>query len=576
MGKQQKALVHDRSINDRCGSMALMRIAIAQVSPQLGGIETNTEQLLAAALQARLQGADLLVTSELALQGYPPRDLLYEPQLVQESMQALAYLQRHTPLPMLVGSIVSAQGDPLKPSHALSNGALWLAEQQIVACHRKCRLPFYDIFDDMRYFVPGQQPTHVTFGPHQFHITICEDIWGHLPAWQERVVANPIGPIDAVQSAAIFNLSASPFSLGKQQERCHAAKMITQNSGKALLYVNQVAAYDRIVFDGASFALNPQGQVTYQAPAFAVTQDLVTFDGTSFQGQQHQLATSWQAEATQAICLGLQRFFSAHKFQKVILGLSGGIDSALTAALAVMALGKDKVEAVRLPSPFTSEHAMEDGQASATLLDIPLRTISITPAFNASQQSLALAWQSAGTTLENLQARLRGLMLMALANAEHALLLTTSNKSEIAVGYATLYGDMCGGLNLIGDLYKTEVFALAHYLNSLQPMIPVRSIEKAPSAELKPNQQDTDSLPPYDLLDPILQQIIDHKASPSQLRKQFATFDWTDKIYRLVRQSEHKRWQMAPSLRLRQQAFGEGWRYPITHNYQDFSASKAT
>ena len=537
-----------------------MKILAAQLNPRVGDLTENTARILAALELARTSRADLVVTPELALTGYPPRDLLDRPRLHEAIASSLITLTRATlngPA-LLVGLPLH---HPTRP-HQLQNAALLIEDGRLLARHNKLLLPSYDVFDEARHFLPGDALTAVTFRGRRLLLSICEDLW----ACDDPTLAARYGrdPLDDAQPAdLLINLSASPFARGKLERRLHTLAVASAKLQTPILYLNQVGANDELIFDGTSLIMLPDGHAKQLAPPFheaAVTFDLDRLHETP------NLTVSDPVERTlQALLTGIRDYFRKTGFSRALLGLSGGIDSALTAALAVRALGPDNVIGLLMPSHFSSQGSLDDATALARNLGIETHTIPIEPAFVALRDTLQPSFQNQtqGLTEENLQARIRGILLMAHANHHNALLLTTGNKSELAVGYCTLYGDMCGALAPIADLTKGRVWQLARHLNRDGIVIPVNSIEKPPSAELRENQTDQDSLPPYEILDLIVEAYVERERSPDDLIQDGFDPDTVARVTRLIDLSEHKRRQTPPVLRITEKAFGTGRRYPI-------------
>ena len=550
-----------------------MRFAIAQYNPIVGDLRGNLDRLLAAAANAAQAGADLFVAPELALVGYPPRDLVDRPGFVQDALHMVNRLIYEAPMPMLVGAIVAATGDPRSSAGRVANGAILAHAGQVLACHRKQLLPSYDVFDEGRYFTPGNAPTVVHLNNVALGISVCEDVWNDKEYWQpRRYESDPIAEEVAQGAEVLVNISASPYDRHKPEERLAMLKALVRRHRRPLLYVNQVGGNDSLLFDGRSLALNADGELTWRAAAFKEVLAVTRWVDRSIAGDLTAEPSCWQEEATEALCLGLRDYLRKCGFTDVVLGLSGGIDSALTAALAVRALGPRHVRGVAMPSRYSSQGSLKDAQELADNLQIRCDVVPIEPVVEAFRAALAesFAGLAEDATEENLQARIRGTLLMAYANKFGSMLLSTGNKSEIAVGYCTLYGDMSGGLAPLSDLYKTEVYALARYFNASHgvAIIPDSSINKAPSAELRAGQTDQDSLPPYELLDAILKGYVDDVASPATLIARGHPAEIVHRIAALVERSEHKRRQMAPGLRVSRKAFGEGRRIPVAQRYR--------
>ncbi len=534
--------------------------AILQLNPTVGDLEGNARLIRSAAQTAAEQGAAWAVTAELALWGYPPRDLLLRPAFVAQSWQILQQLAQDLPIPVLVG--VAMMGDQ-PHQHRLYNSAAWLTDGQIQQTIHKHRLPTYDVFDERRYFSPGdptQNPV-IEWQGWRLGVTICEDIWpGDYPfdPLQHLWALHQQHPLDLV-----INLSASPYSRGKATKRQHLRQHLQARYPWPWLYVNQVGANDHLIFDGHSWAATASG--LQQAPAFKTS--VTCIDWQQLPNVQAAKASETTPDPDQdiyqALVLGLRDYVHKCGFERVVLGLSGGIDSAVVAVLAVEALGSDAVLGIRLPSPYSSEGSLTDAAALADRLSIRLETLPINDLLHTSLQSLA-AFQPTGITEENLQSRLRGLLLMAIANQEQRLVLSTGNKSELAVGYCTLYGDMSGALAPLGDLYKTQVYALAAAINRQAARIPTAILTKPPSAELRPDQKDSDSLPDYAILDPILQGLIEERQTAAELiAAQIAPAAVINRVASLMQRSEFKRQQAPPALRVSPSAFGSGWRMTI-------------
>lgn len=556
-----------------------MHIVVAQFNAIIGDLAGNVRRLLAAAEHAKAKGADLLVAPELALTGYPPRDLLDRPAFIREAVNALADLVDVAPMPMLVGAIVAHKGNPLDLTSRFANGAVLMNAGSIVACHRKQLLPNYDVFDEARYFVPGDGPTLVRLGETCLGITVCEDIWSDKEGQQNpRYLRDPVAEAVGEGAELILNLSASPYDRKKPADRLALLRTLATRHRRPILYVNQTGAHDSIIFDGRSVAVDASGEVGMRAPAF--TETLVDVHYTpgkddkaagTLTGELAAESSGWEEDVCRALTLGIDDYVRKCGFHQVILGLSGGIDSAVVATLATLALGPSRVIGVAMPSRFSSAHSLDDARALAKNLGIRLDEVGIEPMVEAFEGALRPAFANRPRDLaeENLQARIRGTLLMAYSNKFGPLLLTTGNKSELAVGYCTLYGDTNGGLAIISDLYKTEVYALAHHLNAAagRELIPASTLTKPPSAELRENQTDSDSLPPYEELDALLRGYIDEALAVDELVGRGFARPMVERIISLVQKSEYKRRQMAPGLRISRKAFGEGRRLPLAQHW---------
>ncbi len=549
-----------------------MLIAAAQLNPTIGDLGANVDRLLAAHAEARARGAACVVAPELAVTGYPPRDLLDSPEFVRDAVAALARLARevHGP-PLICGAVVASRGEPLHPDGRIANGALLLRDGRVEACYRKALLPTYDVFDETRYFAAGDEPVVVEVGGSRIGLTLCEDIWNDKDYWRvPRYTYDPVSA--AVQAGAelVLNLSASPYDRDKFSERLRIITALARRHGRPVLYVNQVGGNDSLIFDGRSLATDARGRVTWQLPAFRELVAYAELTGGRIEGDEASLPATWEMDVIEALTLGLKDYVRKCGFSRVVLGLSGGVDSALTAVLAARALGPEQVIGLAMPSRYSSKGSQDDAQDLARRLGIRLDTIAIEPVFKAylDQLAPAFAGRRVDVTEENLQARIRGALLMAYSNKLGALLLTTGNKSELAVGYATLYGDMCGGLAVISDVYKTDVYALARHLNASDPApIPEASLTKPPSAELRPQQTDQDSLPPYADLDAVLAGHIDRSLGVQDLIAAGHAPELVRRVVGMVERAEYKRRQMPPGLKVSRKAFGEGRRLPIAQGY---------
>ncbi|MDD3759392.1 MAG: NAD+ synthase [Acidithiobacillus sp.] len=531
-----------------------MRIALAQCNPRVGDVAGNAALLLQLAREAQAQGAALLVAPELVVSGYPPEDLLLRNDFLDCCAQALETLARDCPLPLLVGH-------PLRRDGRLYNAASLLRGGRIEGSYAKHCLPNYQVFDEKRYFHPGDDELIFTLEGLRVALRICEDLWcNELPLLSEPSTAD-----------AVIVLNASPFHRAKQAERERVAARRAREAGAAVLYANLVGGQDELVFDGASFAVDTRGQVIARAPAFASELLMLEVEVSSKQWQGGPVAPELSpvAEVYTALQIGLRDYVQKNGFSSVVLGLSGGIDSALTLALAADALGAERVHALILPSRYTAAMSIEDAEAEARKLGVGYDIIPIDGLFDAYLETLApvFAGRAADVTEENLQARIRGALLMAYSNKFGQLLLSTGNKSEMAVGYATLYGDMAGGFALIKDCPKTLVYELARYRNGQGEVIPPRVLERAPSAELAPDQTDQDSLPPYGVLDAIIHAYIERGEGRTEIIARGFPAATVERTLRLIDRAEYKRRQAAPGVRISPLAFGKDRRYPISNGF---------
>jgi len=544
-----------------------MKIAIAQINPTVGDITGNQAKIISNLNQAAELGAELVVFSELALIGYPPKDLLLKPRFIEDNLTALKNIASHCrQTAALVGFVSPHQGNTGK---ALHNAAALLYQGQIAATYYKQLLPSYDVFDERRYFESAPSKQVIEFQGLRLGLTICEDIW-QKPCPDSRPLydTNPVSELAQLNIDLVLNMSASPFVTDKHKFRRELFSQQCRQYQLPLIYVNQVGGNDELVFDGCSCAFDNQGQLLAQARAFQ--EDLLLLDIPSPQSARREELPTGIASVHQALVLGLGDYVRKCNFKSVLLGLSGGIDSALTAALAVEAVGSDKVLGVAMPSRYSSGHSISDAEQLAANLGIEFCTIPIEKPHFAMEDLLRpyFADRPADITEENIQARIRGNILMALSNKFGHLLLTTGNKSELAVGYCTMYGDMAGGLAVISDVPKTMVYDLARYINRDREIIPASTISKPPSAELRPDQKDQDSLPPYSQLDRILHRYVEQEQSLDEIIQAGFAPQTVARILNLVDRSEYKRKQAAPGLKVTSRAFGFGRRMPIAQNYQ--------
>ena len=552
-----------------------MRIALAQINPTVGDLVYNERLTIDAINRARDVGANLVVFPELSVTGYPPKDLLMKPQFIEDNRQVVKRIAAHARgIEAVIGY---AEINENLIGRALYNAAAVLKDGRVASQHFKTLLPTYDVFDETRYFEPGPKSLRnqlVDIVGKRVGLSICEDLWN-----DERLIArrlyheNPIADLNAAGAKLMINCSASPFVVGKQNFRIKLFGEQAKQSGAPLIYVNQVGGNDELIFDGCSMVIDADGKVVAQAKDFEEDLLIVDWNETGFVPATSIHKNPADLEAIyRALILGLRDYVRKCGFSSVVLGLSGGIDSALVCALAVAALGREKVMGVAMPSRYSSDHSVDDARKLAKNLGISFHTVAIQPAHIALEQMLhpIFAGKTADLTEENMQARLRGNVLMSISNKFGSLLLTTGNKSEVATGYCTLYGDMCGGLAVISDVPKTTVWALSRWINENagREIIPWNSITKPPSAELRPNQVDQDSLPPYEILDAILFRLIEEDKSLSQIIAEGYDPQTVLRVTKLVDRSEYKRRQMAPGLKVTSRAFGVGRRVPIAQNYQ--------
>ncbi|WP_426414832.1 NAD+ synthase [Aestuariirhabdus sp. LZHN29] len=533
-----------------------IRIAMAQLNTLVGDIPGNTQRLIDAAEDARdrLQ-ADLILFPELALCGYPPEDLLLRMSMLGRVNQGLERLRAVKGIHLVVGL-------PGEKDGQLYNQAVVLRDGELLGRYSKQHLPNYQVFDEKRYFVEGTDPLVIDCLGTRMAITVCEDIWHPEPAAQAQ----------ALGAKLILNINASPFHLNKLQQRLDVVARRCADSALPVIYINQVGGQDELVFDGSSFAMNADGDVAVSAPSYEEGLFLVEYDPVSsrlLEGDCAQKPSS-VASAYQALVCGVRDYVTKNGFKGVVLGLSGGVDSALTLAVAVDALGAERVEAVMMPFRYTSQMSLEDAEEEANTLGVRYKVLPIEPMFDAFMATLAPEFEGTArdTTEENLQARCRGVLLMAISNKKGCLVLTTGNKSEMAVGYATLYGDMAGGFDVLKDVPKSMVFELCDYRNSLSPAIPQRVIDRPPSAELAPDQVDEDSLPPYEVLDHMLELYVEQDLSAEAIIAQGFDKEAVYRVLRMVDINEYKRRQAAIGVRITSRGFGRDRRYPVTSGWK--------
>jgi NAD+ synthase/NAD+ synthase (glutamine-hydrolysing) len=543
-----------------------MKIALAQLNPTVGDFAGNSAKILDFAQRSLQKGADLAVFSELCLCGYLPLDLIERPHFIARNERELASIAKQLPLPAIIGYAAHATGTTGKPA---ANAAALLANGKIEFVQHKMLLPTYDVFDESRYFQPATSQNVFLFGGQRLGITICEDIWNDKTFWAKRLYdRDPVSELAAQQTSLIINISGSPYTIGKRTLRTDMLRSLAKSHGLPVVYVNQVGGNDSLVFDGGSAVVMPDGGIAAQAKSF--DEDLVLFDTVTGSGEIHTQPSAELDHVLQALICGTRDYVRKSGFQAVVVGLSGGIDSSVVAAIAVAALGHENVLGVSMPGPYSSEGSRKDARHLADNLGIKFLTIPITDVFQAYKLTLANAFSGRpeDVTEENLQARVRGNLLMALSNKFGSMVISTGNKSEMAVGYCTLYGDMAGGLAMLSDVPKTMVYALVDYINRDRELIPRASVEKPPSAELRPNQTDQDSLPPYEILDQILKSYIEELKCPEEIAKEFSIdIGLVRSIAAKFDRNEYKRRQAPPGLKITSRAFGLGRPFPIVQKF---------
>jgi NAD+ synthase (glutamine-hydrolysing) len=547
-----------------------MRVALAQINPTIGDFAENARLIVRDAREAARRGADVVVFPELALTGYPPRDLVEKPSFLTRSEMELEKLARETAdlsLSLIVGFVARSRAETGK--RALNSAAV-MQGGQIVFRQSKMLLPNYDVFDEARYFRPAEREDLCTISGRRVALTICEDAWNDRQFWKQRLYTrDPVEELFGAGAEAMICVNASPYQMGKREVRRSIYRSAARRYAKPVVYVNQVGGNDQLVFDGSSFAMNGAGEIVATARSFA--EDLVIADLETGEGDRNESFTDECEAVYEALVIGTRDYIRKCGFARVLIGLSGGIDSALTAALAVEAVGKENVTGVGMPGPYSSEHSLTDAREMAIRLGIQFEVVSISGVYQRFLQELAPLFQdrTEGVTEENLQSRLRGVTLMALSNKSGALVLTTGNKSELAVGYCTLYGDMCGGLAVISDVPKTMVYSLSRIANRrLGNAIPESVFTKPPSAELRADQKDTDSLPEYAVLDRILEGYIEQMRTPGEIAgSEGLDLKLVQEIVNKVDRNEYKRQQAAPGLKVTTKAFGIGRRMPIAQRF---------
>lgn len=543
-----------------------MRIALAQINIHVGNFSGNLEKMLHYVAEAKQKGADLICFPELSTCGYPPRDFLEFDDFIRSADDCILALAKAAQgIAIIAGSPTR---NPDKEGKDLFNSAYFLADGTVAQVQHKALLPTYDVFDEYRYFEPAREFHPIDFMGKRIALTVCEDIW-NVGNENPLYTICPMDELSKEGPDLMINISASPFAYDHGDERIHVIRANVERYGVPVFYVNHIGAQTELIFEGGSLVVSPNGHVFDEMPYFEECLRIYDLDEVSAGSRQVALPKEKYQLIHDALLLGLRDYFGKLGLKKAILGLSGGIDSAVTLVLAVRALGKDNVRVLLMPSQYSSDHSVQDAQKLAENLGIAYDIVPIEQVYRAYESLLQPHFQGTPFNIaeENIQARIRGMLLMAFSNKFGHILLNTSNKSEMAVGYGTLYGDMCGGLCVIGDVYKTEVYALAEYINRESEIIPQNILQKAPSAELRPNQKDSDSLPDYAVLDQILYQYIEKKQGPREIIAQGYDEALVKRVLKLVNTNEFKRHQTAPILRVSPKAFGMGRRMPIEGKY---------
>jgi len=540
-----------------------VKVALGQINPTVGDFQGNSSKIVEFARIAQQAGAGLILFPELSICGYPPRDWVERPSFVARNRETIEQVAGKTlGISVICGLVTPARADTGKP---VMNSAALLTDGKVAFVQSKMLLPTYDVFDEMRNFAPASSQTLFRFCGKQMALTICEDAWNETHFGTRRLY--PFDPVEALIKAGgnlLLNISASPFWLGKREFRLKMLACIARTQRVPVVMVNQVGGNDSLIFDGSSLVLNPAGEVIAQGKSFE--EDIIYFDSDRLTGEIHPQVEGEEASAYAALVLGTRDYVHKCGFQKVIVGLSGGIDSALTAVIAADAVGAENVIGVGMPGPYSSPGSILDARTLAENLGIGFTLLPISGIFENYRETLipVFAGCREDETEENIQSRARGTLLMALSNKFGAIVLSTGNKSELGVGYCTLYGDMVGGLAVISDVPKTLVYRLSEYANSRRPVIPRATFDKPPSAELRPNQKDSDTLPPYDVLDRILEDYVEESKTAEQIAAEHGfELSLVKKVIRMVERAEYKRQQAAPGLKISEKAFGYGRRFPI-------------
>lgn len=549
-----------------------MKIALGQINPTVADFTGNAAKMIDFARHARAAGAGLIIFPELSICGYPPRDLVERASFVERNRETVEQIAKETSgIAVICGLVTPAHAETGK---SVMNSAALLQDGRVAFLQSKMLLPTYDVFDEMRNFAPAKSQALFPFGGKQMALTICEDAWNDKQFWNKRLYT--FDPVEALIQAGgnfLLNISASPFWIGKRELRRDMLATIARNRRVPVAMVNQVGGNDSLVFDGSSLVLNSAGNVIAQGKSFE--EDLVYFDSDQLTGEMHPQIEGEEASVYAALVLGTRDYVRKCGFRQVIIGLSGGIDSALTATIAADAVGPENVIGVGMPGPYSSEGSIADAGLLAENLGIRFELLPITDMVTAARETLQKVFEGLAedATEENIQARVRGILLMALSNKFGAIVLSTGNKSELGVGYCTLYGDMAGGLAVISDVPKTMVYRLSHYVNSRRALIPQTSLEKPPSAELRAGQKDSDTLPPYEVLDAILEDYVEESHTAEWIAEHRGfDFNLVSRVVRMVDKSEYKRQQAAPGLKISAKAFGYGRRFPIAAKSDVYSS----
>ena len=541
----------------------MVKIALGQINPTVGDFFGNAAKITEVATRAKGAGAELVLFPELSICGYPPRDLVERSSFVEHNRVAAEGVARDTHgIVVICGLVTRADASTGK---SVMNSAALLKDGAIAFVQSKMLLPTYDVFDEIRNFAPASSQSLFPLFGKQMALTICEDAWNDKQFWNKRLYTfDPVETLLKAGGKLLLNISASPFWMGKRELRRDMLAAIARNYNVPVVMVNQVGGNDSLIFDGSSVAFDCSGKVIAQCKSFE--EDLVVFDSDTFTGEMHEQIAGDEPSVYSALVLGTRDYVRKCGFKQVIVGLSGGIDSALTATIAADAVGPENVIGVGMPGPYSSQGSIEDAKTLAQNLGIRFELLGITDVFENYRKTLTNVFSGyeEDITEENIQSRARGTLLMALSNKFGAIVLSTGNKSELGVGYCTLYGDMAGGLGVISDVPKTLVYRLSRYVNSKRAAIPDATLEKAPSAELRPGQRDSDSLPPYDVLDTILEEYVEDSRSAAAISSAHGfDLDLVRKVIGMVERSEYKRQQAAPGLKISAKAFGSGRRFPI-------------